>query len=213
MLGKLFGMGSDDKDAAQARAKATERLKLIEGSASAELAAGLLCAPTALMQLSPEDAKTVVSYMRPMRIQRGMTFIDQGDEKTDFMILVLEGEVTVETIVVSRVSPITVTVLGPGSLIGEMGLVDGEPRSASCTASTDVRCTILSRDDLEQLIEDNPRTGAKLMMAVALRIAARLRDSADKLKLYTQLVQAMQQEIDRVMPTPDGYRSNPPEMS
>jgi CRP/FNR family transcriptional regulator, cyclic AMP receptor protein len=39
------------------------------------------------------------------------------------------------------------------------------------------------------------------MMAVSLRIAQRLRDTADKLKLYSQLTQAMQQEIDKLMPT------------
>jgi CRP/FNR family cyclic AMP-dependent transcriptional regulator len=45
------------------------------------------------------------------------------------MLLVLDGEVMIESIVVSRTEPITVTVLGPGNLIGEMGLLDGEPRS------------------------------------------------------------------------------------
>ena len=39
------------------------------------------------------------------------------------------------------------------------------------------------------------------MSAIALRIAERLRDTAEKLKMYTQLVQAMQQEIDHLMPT------------
>ena len=99
------------------------------------------------------------------------------------------------------VTPVTVTVLGPGSLIGEMGLVDGQPRLASCTASTDVRCAILSREALEKMGEEDPKTAAKLMFAVSLRVAERLRDTAEKLKMYSQLVQAMQQEIDHLMPT------------
>ncbi len=179
-----------------------ERVKRVAASTSAQLAAELLCAPTALMQLGIDEARVVVSYMKPMRIPEGETFISEGDKQTDFMILVLEGDVTVESIVVSRVSPVTVTVLGVGSLIGEMGLVDGEPRSASCTASSDLRCACLTRERLEDLINDDPRTGAKLMMAISLRIAVRMRDTADKLKLYAQLTQAMQQEIDTLMPTP-----------
>jgi CRP-like cAMP-binding protein len=91
-------------------------------------------------------------------------------------------------------------VLGPGSLIGEMGLLDGEPRSASCTAVSTVRCAILTRDALNQLLNDDPRTAAKLMMAISLRIAERMRESADKLKLYAQLTQAMQEEINNLMP-------------
>jgi CRP-like cAMP-binding protein len=179
-----------------------ERLRAIEGSAMADLAAELLAAPTALMQLSHDEARVVVSYMQPRKIEEGVMFIKEGDShNTGFMMLVLDGEVTVETIVVSRVEPITVTVLGEGSLIGEMGLLDGEPRSASCTASSAVRCAILTREALEQLMVDNPQVAAKLMLAVSLRIAERLRDSADKLKMYAQLTQAMQQEIDHLMPT------------
>ncbi len=177
-------------------------MRAIEGSSAAELAAKLLIAPTALMQLTPEEAFTVVSYMTPRRIPMGTIIIKEGDESdTGFMMLLLEGEITVENIVVSRRTPVTVTVLGPGSLIGEMGLVDGQARLASCTASTDSRCAVLTRAALEKLGEQNPQTASKLMSAIALRIAERLRDTSEKLKMYTQLVQAMQQEIDHLMPT------------
>ena len=181
---------------------ASVRMKALAGSDSADLAAELLTAPTALMQLSKEDAIVVVSYMKPRKVAEGTMFIKEGDKNdTGYMMLILDGEVTVENIVVSRVSPITVTVLGAGSLIGEMGLVDGEPRSASCTATTDVRCAVLTRQALQELMDEQPAIGGKLMMAVSLRIAERMRDAADKLKLYAQLTQAMQQEIDVMMPT------------
>ncbi|MDP2255821.1 MAG: cyclic nucleotide-binding domain-containing protein [Polaromonas sp.] len=173
----------------------------MENSSTADLAAELLVAPTALMQLTPADARVVVRYMQPHRIEEGTTFIKEGDTRdTDFMMLILDGEVTVETIVVSRIEPVTVTVLGRGSLVGEMGLLDGEPRAASCTASSPLSCAILSRQALEALMEDNPLVAAKLMLAVALRIAARLRDNADKLKMYVQLTQVMQQEISHRAP-------------
>ena len=127
------------------------RLQALEGSDSAELAAELLRGPTALLQLTLPEARQVVSYMLPMRIPEGNTFIRQGDrQSTDFMVLVLEGEVTVDTIVVSRTQPMVVNVLGKGSLIGEMGLLDGEPRAASCTASSPLTCAILTRRALEE---------------------------------------------------------------
>jgi CRP/FNR family transcriptional regulator, cyclic AMP receptor protein len=177
------------------------RLRKIAGSSSADRAAEMLSAPSALMQLSHDEARAVVAYMKPHRIPEGVTFIREGDtDETDFMLLVLDGEVTVETIVVSRTAPITVTVLGPGALIGEMGLLDGAPRSASCTAMSDLRCAILTRDSLSQLLNDDPRTAAKLMMAISLRIAERMRDNQDKLKLYAQLTQAMNEEINELMP-------------
>jgi CRP-like cAMP-binding protein len=202
MLKKLFGHKKPAKETAPELMNSKDRMRAIEGSTTAGLAARLLIAQTALMQLSYDDALKVVSYMRPMKIPMGTMFIREGDETdTGYMLLLLEGEVTVENIVVSRRTPVTVTVLGPGSLIGEMGLVDGQARQASCTASIDTRCAVLSRAALKKLSEEDPSTAAKLMLAVSMRIAERLRDTADKLRMYTQLVQAMQQEIDHLMPT------------
>jgi CRP/FNR family cyclic AMP-dependent transcriptional regulator len=168
---------------------------------SRALAAELLAVSSALMQLSLAEARVVVGYMQPRHIPRGTRFIREGDDlNTGFMVLVLEGEVVVESIVVSRVSPITLTVLGPGSLHGDMGLIDGLPRSASCTASTDINCAVFTRDSLLRLLKDKPDIAAKLMMVIAMRMGERARDNTDKLKKYVQLTKAMQQEIDHLMP-------------
>jgi len=201
MLSRWFGRkAAAPADPADSRIR-EQRLRVIAGSSAADRAAEMLTANTALMQLSHEEARAVVAYMRPRKIPEGTTFIREGDtQDTGFMLLVLDGEVTVETIVVSRTAPITVTVLGPGSLIGEMGLLDGSPRSASCIAMSNLRCAMLTREGLNQLLYDDPRTAAKLMMAISLRIANRMRESQEKLKLYAQLTQAMNEEINELMP-------------
>ncbi|MDO8276753.1 MAG: cyclic nucleotide-binding domain-containing protein [Burkholderiaceae bacterium] len=197
MLDKLIQIFRRQPPADFQESRREDRLRTIEGSSSAEKAAEMLRAPAALMQLTHEEALVVVSYMQPRRIAEGTTFIREGDTRdTDFMLLLLDGEVTIESIVVSRTEPITVSVLGPGSLIGEMGLLDGEPRSASCTALTDLRGAVLTRKALAQLMDEEPRTAAKLMMAISMRIAQRMREGAEKLKLYSQLTQAMQEEIN-----------------
>lgn len=202
MFANLFSGKKSTATSSPEKLNPGKRMQAIEGSSAAELAAKLLIAPTALMQLTHEEAFTVVSYMTPRKIPMGTTFITEGDESdTGFMMLLLEGEVIVENIVVSRRTPVTVTVLGPGSLIGEMGLVDGQARLASCSATTDSRCAVLTRAALEKLSKDDPHTATKLMFAIAARIAERLRETSEKLKMYTQLVQAMQQEIDHLMPT------------
>lgn len=181
-----------------------EREAVVADSASAHQAAELLRAPTALAQLSEAEAMAVVSFMRPRRFKTGATILRQGDAAdTGYMALVLEGDVTVENITASRSSPVTLSVLGPGSLLGEMSLVDGEARSASCTASTDVHCAVLTRDALEVLMAEQPAIGAKLMTAVAQRLAERLRESSHKLQVYAKLVRTLQEEIDALMPTPD----------
>lgn len=165
-----------------------------------EAAAKLLMAPNALMHLTLEEARVVVGYMTPRFIPANTTFIQEGDSADEgFMALLLEGEVVVESVTVSRTEPLTIRVLGPGSLVGEVGLVDREPRSASCTTSADSLCAILTRDAFEAVINDAPRIGAKLLLAIAARLAERLRDNARKLRLYAKLAKAMQLEIDRAL--------------
>lgn len=202
LFDKLFGPSRKD-EAPESRLPA-QRQAALDGSHSAHEAARLLRAPTALMQLSEAEALTVVGFMRPRRYRAGSTIIRQGEAgDTGFMVLVLDGEITVEKYQASRSEPVTLSVLGAGSLIGEMSLVDGEARSASCTASTDVSCAVLTRAALEALIAEQPATAAKLMADVASRLAERLRESGQKLQVYAQLVQTLQQEIDAALPTPD----------
>lgn len=209
LLDKLIGIRHGEAAAPHARSRAKRRAA-VDGSDSALLAARLLRAPTALMQLGEAEALAVVGFMQPRWFEAGTVLIRQGDSAdTGFMVLVLEGEVTVETLVASRTQPRTLSVLGPGSLIGEMALVDGGARSASCVASTDLKCAVLTREALEALITEQPATAAKLMTAVAQRLAGRLREGDHKLQVYGKLVQAMQQEIDALMPTPDLRKQQP----
>ncbi len=70
---------------------------------------------------------------------------------------------------------------------------------ASCTAETDLFCAVLTREALQSLVEEEPAIGAKLLMAVSARIAERLRDTVRKLRLYANLAQTMQVEINRIM--------------
>lgn len=196
---KLFGK-SGPAEPPEARLPA-DRQAAVDASASAHRAAELLRAPTALTQLSEAEALAVVGFMQPHRYEAGTTVIRQGEaDDNGFMVLVLDGEITVERFQPSRTAPVTLGVLGPGSLIGEMSLVDGEARSASCTASTAVRCAVLTRPALQALIAEQPATGAKLMTAVASRLAERLRESGQKLQVYAQLVQTLQQEVDALDP-------------
>jgi len=169
------------------------------GIAGAELAAQLLSSPDALTGLSMEDALVVARYMTPRFFPANTTFIREGDAGgSGFMALLIEGDVVVERVTVSHTAPVTIRVLGPGSLIGEIGLVDKEARSASCTAATDVWCAVLTREGIEDMIERDPRVAARLLLGVSANIAERLRDTNRQLKLYARLATAMREELTSV---------------
>lgn len=166
-----------------------------------EVAARMLVTDSALDDLTLADAMTIVTYMRPKRILAGTLFIKEGEvKKNDYMILILEGDVAVENDLpgVGR-DPLVVNIIGPGNLIGEMGVLDGSPRSASCTANTDVAAAVLSRTALMRLLRDHPRTGARLLLAISKRMADRLRATTRKLRTFAQMNKALQEELQVVM--------------
>lgn len=83
---------------------------------------------------------------------------------------------------------------GPGNLIGELGLLDGKARYASCVAATPLRAAVLTRESLDLLMHEEPAIAAKLILGISMRIGVRLREVTDKLKMYVQLTQAMERE-------------------
>lgn len=170
---------------------------LTETPALADLAAELLRTEGAMNDLSPEDAAAVVGYMGLVTFPAGATVFREGDAShTSYLLLVLNGEVSVETADPRGGGQVTISVLGPGNVIGEMGLLDGSPRSATCVATTALQAGGLSRKALERLIEDNPRVGARLLVGLCKRLSERLRAMGDQLLMYAQLTESMQSEIN-----------------
>ena len=165
-----------------------------------EVAARMLVTPTALDDLTVADAMKVVGYMRPSVIPSGTVFIEEGEiRKTDYMMLVLEGDIAGENEPPGLNESMVVNVIGPGHLIGEMGLLDGSPRSATCTATTDIVVAILTRTALMRLLRDEPRVGARLLLAISTRMAQRLRETTRKLRTFAQMNKAMHEELQVVM--------------
>jgi CRP/FNR family cyclic AMP-dependent transcriptional regulator len=171
---------------------------LTEAPAQARRAAELLRSPGALRQLSEAEAACVAAHMRLVNFQLGSTLFQEGDDtQTGYLLLLLEGEVSVETTPDGQ-APVPYSVLGAGSVIGEMALLDGSPRSATCIALAPVQAAGLSRLGLDRLIEDHPKVAAKFLAGVGSHIAERLRAMNEQLQMVTRLAGDLQAELDRL---------------
>ena len=165
-----------------------------------EAAAHLLVTPSALADLSLADAARVVAYMKPKRFKAGTIVIQEGEARyNDYMLLLLSGDIAVENELPGAGDSMVVTIIGPGSLLGEMGVIDGSPRSATCTANTDITVGILTRTALMRLLRDEPGVGARLLLAITKRMSDRLRETTRKLRTFAQMNKALQQELQVVM--------------
>jgi cAMP-binding proteins - catabolite gene activator and regulatory subunit of cAMP-dependent protein kinases len=76
-------------------------------------------------------------------LDAGETLITQGEEGQD-LFLILDGVVDVE------VDGEEVAELGPGTLIGELALLEGGKRTASVYATTPVRAVVVPRDAVSE---------------------------------------------------------------
>ncbi|MDM0106679.1 cyclic nucleotide-binding domain-containing protein [Variovorax sp. J22R24] len=154
-------------------------------------------APMAGMAL--EEARVVVDAMRPVHVLPDTLLFEEGDAvDNDYMVLVLDGQVRAETNTGMPGEEVVISVIGPGSLIGEMGVIDGGPRSASCTAITEVKLGVLSRAALMTLIVEHPAAAARLMLGLSKGLAERLRESNRRLRTLSQVTRALQSELDAV---------------
>jgi CRP-like cAMP-binding protein len=105
----------------------------------------------------------------------GTTLMKQGD-LSDTMYVLLKGRVLVEKTHPQLSESLTLAELGPGDVVGEMGLLDHEPRSATVTAIDEVDAMELDDLALAQTVLQYPEVSAAL-----LRLLSRRLRSADEL--------------------------------
>jgi CRP-like cAMP-binding protein len=106
---------------------------------------------------------------RRLDFTAGEPIVRQG-EAGDTVYVVHEGEVGVRVQVDGSIAE--VATLRPGQIFGEMALLTGEPRSASCTARTEVSCYVIDRAVFEALLAQHPDIAERLAAMLAARQAA-----------------------------------------
>ena len=121
-------------------------------------------------------------FMRVYRAEPGVEIIREG-ESGDFMVLLIEGRI--EVFKQDRWNaPRLIAVIAPGQSFGEMSMIDGEPRFASCIAAESCMIAVLSRDSLARIILEQTTLGAKILMELVLMLSQRLRQTSSRLLAY-----------------------------
>jgi CRP/FNR family transcriptional regulator, cyclic AMP receptor protein len=170
---------------------------LAELPALAERAAALLSEPKSMVQLTLAEARLVVARMGLVTYPAGATLLREGAESASgHMLLLLEGEVSVDSH--GETAAVALSVISQGEIIGEMALLDGAPRSASCTAMSAVQAAGLSRKGFEELMAEHPVAAAKLVVVLATRIADRLRAVSQQVHVYAQMAADRGDELNRL---------------
>ncbi len=126
-------------------------------------------------ELGASAAAALVGVMADLHAPAGATVLAAGTV-ADELMLIVRGRLSAVA-VGSDGGSLRLRSLRAGSLVGEVGLLLGEARTADVVADVATDLLVLERAQLEELTESQPAVGAAVQAMLARELAVRLRDS------------------------------------
>jgi len=112
---------------------------------------------------SEDELRRVAQLSQIVEVPAGTTVTQMGEPGDSFFVII-DGTVAVRT-------PVgTDSQLQPGDFFGEMSLLDGEPRSATIVATTDVRLLTVDRSHFWRLMEETPDLIRRILTILSRRV-------------------------------------------
>ena len=124
-----------------------------------------------LSDLPERLASALLAIAKPVKLAADEVLFLTGDPGDGFYRL-NEGLLKVSMMSPKGAERI-LAILGPGSIVGDMAVIDGRPRSASVSALRDCKLSFVSRAAFETIAAKNPEVYKHLLSL----LAARLRDT------------------------------------
>ncbi len=112
---------------------------------------------------STKDLQKIARAGDEITMPAGAVIVDQGQTGREAFI-VMEGTVTV------RRNGKKVGTLGPGTIVGELSLLDHGPRTATVTCDTECTLLLITQRHFSTVLDEVPALAHKLLAALAGRI-------------------------------------------
>lgn len=110
-----------------------------------------------------DELRRIAELSRIVDAPAGTVITQIGDAGDSFFIII-DGTAAVRTPVGSG------SQIQPGECFGEMSLVDGEPRSATIVASTDLRLLVVDRAHFWRLLDETPELIRRILTILSRRV-------------------------------------------
>lgn len=121
-----------------------------------------------LRALEQDELEALLAQARETTARKGDALIRQGDD-ADSLFILLDGQARV-TVYSANGREIVLEYAGPGTVLGEIALLDGGTRTASVIAMGPVRYLVLPRSVFERVLAENHRIALRLMRELAARL-------------------------------------------
>ncbi len=152
--------------------------------------ARLIFKNTMLRYLTEEEKKALFSIAEKKDYQEGEIIFSEGDKNKE-MYIIEKGKVKV--FLEREGEEIELSTFSEGEFFGEMALFTGRERTASIKAIKPTTLLIFKRKDMERLIEEHPKIGAKVLFAVIEEISERLARTNEEFETYYLIHRALRE--------------------
>jgi CRP/FNR family cyclic AMP-dependent transcriptional regulator len=141
---------------------------------------------------TPEQALQAVARAAMLRRVGRNAYVVRAGERTDFVYLILSGALNVLVSDEEGCEAI-LSVLGPGELFGEMGVLDDETRSATVVAVTPSVLVVLAKTEFKRCLRENFDVSRYVMRKLIqrLRMADRRIESLALLDVAGRVVRVL----------------------
>ncbi|MFT5131548.1 MAG: CRP-like cAMP-binding protein [Gammaproteobacteria bacterium] len=123
--------------------------------------------------LDESEFAQLARWFRVYTAKAGEFVFKEGDQSSQ-LCLVAEGLITIYK-QINEAELFQVAQIKEGGSIGEMGVLEDKPISATAIASVNSVVFIISADNFNRLITENEKMGVKLLKKIGQIISARLR--------------------------------------
>ncbi|HUG83477.1 MAG TPA: aldehyde dehydrogenase family protein [Euzebya sp.] len=141
--------------------------------------------PAPLDALDDTASAILPLYLLEVSYGDGQEIVCAG-EVGDGCLFIDSGQVRLEAPLDHLDTDVTFGYLEAGEVLGELSLLDSEPRSASAIAEGSVRGRWLAADALAMMLEEQPRLGTIVLQALARDIAQKLRETSGRLTTFLE---------------------------
>lgn len=118
-------------------------------------------------EVEPSRLKLLAFTSERVHFEPGQRFFSRGDE-SDAAYLILEG--TAEVSIEGPDGPVRLALLAENALVGEMGILADQPRSATVAADTATTALRIDRSVFLELLAQFPKIGIAVMRDLAMRL-------------------------------------------
>ena len=118
--------------------------------------------------LQPDELDHLTERLVPAPFAKGDVITRQGAE-AHWLYILADG--SVDVLVNRDGESRKISQVGPGQVFGEIGLMTGEPRTATMVAATDVECFKLDKESFRHILETRPEVAEGFSHILARRRA------------------------------------------